>query len=387
LLHGGFYDHEAAQIQAQQVGICTNASSYAAILIENSRTSKFTKDQIRDFYMEQIKLEQVVNENAPKDFYIIKLNMNQIVLVIALNERDKSVCKEKVEVLAQKISDSNYGINIYIGSFYNNIFNAYTSYREAENTAELVRFRVDKKRVFWYEDIPKSRDCYCYSVEEESRLINIIRSGDTEQCSLALREIVKENFQNRELSASMTRILWYELRGTIVKLMNLIEIQMPEVYNFLKDSLENLESTDEADQFSGVMDLFTEVCRAIGNKKNSNNENLKDKILEFIKENYHNSDLCLDSLAEHFRVSVSFLSGFFKEQINESFYTILEDLRMKEAKRLLGETDMQIKDILAFVGYSSFNTFGRAFKRINGISPSEYRTLIARMARERQQDA
>ncbi|MGV2806295.1 helix-turn-helix domain-containing protein, partial [Clostridium perfringens] len=50
-------------------------------------------------------------------------------------------------------------------------------------------------------------------------------------------------------------------------------------------------------------------------------------------------------------------------------------LRMDEAKRELASSDRPVSDIAASVGYLSLNTFSRAFKRVNGISATEYRRL------------
>ena len=48
---------------------------------------------------------------------------------------------------------------------------------------------------------------------------------------------------------------------------------------------------------------------------------------------------------------------------------------MDEAKRELSSGDRPVSEIAASVGYLSLNTFSRAFKRVNGISATEYRRL------------
>ncbi|MNW14569.1 Urease operon transcriptional activator [compost metagenome] len=60
-----------------------------------------------------------------------------------------------------------------------------------------------------------------------------------------------------------------------------------------------------------------------------------------------------------------------------NFSDYLEDLRMTLAKELLAETELPVFEIAERVGYSSSNTFCRAFKRINGVSTSAFRSSKA----------
>ncbi|MBN2981472.1 helix-turn-helix transcriptional regulator [Cohnella algarum] len=87
------------------------------------------------------------------------------------------------------------------------------------------------------------------------------------------------------------------------------------------------------------------------------------------------TDLSLSKLAERFGISEAYVSYFFKEQTGVNFSDYLENERMKHAKRLLEESDMPVNEVAARVGYYSLNTFGRAFKRANGLSATEYRKM------------
>ncbi len=51
----------------------------------------------------------------------------------------------------------------------------------------------------------------------------------------------------------------------------------------------------------------------------------------------------------------------------------MDELRLKEAKRLLKETDEKVIDIAALVGYGGLSTFNRFFKDRVGITPLAYR--------------
>ncbi|VXA93142.1 AraC family transcriptional regulator [Flavobacterium sp. 9AF] len=67
------------------------------------------------------------------------------------------------------------------------------------------------------------------------------------------------------------------------------------------------------------------------------------------------------------------LSNVFKKIGKKTPLQIIQDRIMLEAVRLLGYTDKSIKEIAYEVGYEDIQTFSRFFKKIEGISPSEFK--------------
>ncbi len=96
------------------------------------------------------------------------------------------------------------------------------------------------------------------------------------------------------------------------------------------------------------------------------------EIAQFINQNYP-EPLSLTSLAGRFFISPSYLSKVFKETTNFTFVEYLNNVRVKEAKRLLLETRKKVVEIAAEVGFGSVTHFGRVFKEITGNPPLFYR--------------
>ena len=76
---------------------------------------------------------------------------------------------------------------------------------------------------------------------------------------------------------------------------------------------------------------------------------------------------------ERLYISPAYFSTIFKKEAGINFISYLTDVRMKEAMRLLDETDEKTYMIAAKVGYSEPNYFSYAFKKQVGVSPSRYR--------------
>ena len=85
------------------------------------------------------------------------------------------------------------------------------------------------------------------------------------------------------------------------------------------------------------------------------------------------SNLSLMGVADNFNIGDSALSSLFKQSMGINFSVYVENVRLEKAKILLKTTDLTVGDIAQKVGYSSANSFCRAFKRVTGKNASSYR--------------
>lgn len=92
----------------------------------------------------------------------------------------------------------------------------------------------------------------------------------------------------------------------------------------------------------------------------------------YLRENYKKR-IVLDELADQFFINKYYLSRSFKKKYGLSLWTYLLQLRITEAKTQLRFTDKTIEQIALDCGFEELNYFSRTFRRIEGISPSEYR--------------
>lgn len=96
------------------------------------------------------------------------------------------------------------------------------------------------------------------------------------------------------------------------------------------------------------------------------------KIKKFIEENFQN-ELSLKIVAKKFMVSDKYLSSVFKKQTGINIVTYINMVRIENSQKLLKNTDITIQDIAFLSGYTDFSYFARVFKKINGVTPSDYR--------------
>lgn len=94
----------------------------------------------------------------------------------------------------------------------------------------------------------------------------------------------------------------------------------------------------------------------------------------YIEENYSSPDLSITSLSDAFDVSVTYMSGLFKQYFNQNFSDYVWDRRLERAQKLLTETDLSIEEISLQAGYENPSSFRRKFKQSTSVTPSQYRS-------------
>ena len=97
-----------------------------------------------------------------------------------------------------------------------------------------------------------------------------------------------------------------------------------------------------------------------------------DNLIKFMKANFSNR-LTLKFLSEQVYLSPEYLSRCFKKYTGKTISDHLTEIRIKQANHMLSHTSDSITDIADYCGYTSIGNFQKAFKKLNGISPREYR--------------
>ena len=90
---------------------------------------------------------------------------------------------------------------------------------------------------------------------------------------------------------------------------------------------------------------------------------------------HHAQRLSLQDVADHCYVSQWHLSKLLNRHLGQTFYDLLNSVRVQEAKKLMEDPALRISEIAEQVGYADTAHFSRVFKRLEGISAAEWRNL------------
>lgn len=101
-------------------------------------------------------------------------------------------------------------------------------------------------------------------------------------------------------------------------------------------------------------------------------DDLAYQVSSYIIQNYQKS-FSLDDMSEDLGVGKYRLSRIFSDQLHINFNDHLNSVRVSVAQNLLSSTDKPVTEIIYECGFESQATFNRAFRKVCGISPREYR--------------
>jgi AraC-like DNA-binding protein len=94
----------------------------------------------------------------------------------------------------------------------------------------------------------------------------------------------------------------------------------------------------------------------------------------------HFTDISLKAAAEHFGFNSNYFSNLVKKETGKSFIDHVDQRRMQEARQLLAEPDMSLKEIIKRVGFSSKSFFYKKFNQYYGMTPAKMRQELFRQA-------
>ena len=100
---------------------------------------------------------------------------------------------------------------------------------------------------------------------------------------------------------------------------------------------------------------------------------LNKRALIYITQNFKDSNLSLETMAEDLQINVNQLSKLFAQKIGIKYNDYLNMFRIRYAQQQMKSTELNITEIAYESGFDSIRTFNRVFKNVNGMTPGEYR--------------
>ncbi len=97
-----------------------------------------------------------------------------------------------------------------------------------------------------------------------------------------------------------------------------------------------------------------------------------EMVLDYMKHHYQ-EDLKIEALGKVFHYSSNYLGKQLKKETGKTFNALLDEVRLKEAQKLLCKPELKIYEIAQITGFHDPDYFTAKFKKYFGLSPKEYR--------------
>ena len=144
----------------------------------------------------------------------------------------------------------------------------------------------------------------------------------------------------------------------------------------LQEAREQAEGWDDVCQ--NLLEIFLRrlVRRkdlSLATPSSASKSNRECELVRRYIDNHFKENLRLDDLAALAHINKYYLSHTFQKEFGTSPISYLISRRIQESRYLLSDTDHTLSQIAHILGFSSLSYFSQSFRRLEGISPMEYR--------------
>ncbi len=331
-------------------------------------------------------LKQAVMKEALKNFktrYPVEtVDMKDDHIVLVLNE---NACPgyigeiDEMVRLVQNVVEKNIKLSVSAaispsGYTFNDIGLLYSEVKRASN----YRMFCGYKCIIHSEEL-KALDTqeYVYPIKKEKLLLDALMLGKAEQAEKFLDEIL---YPAKDYTYKVMNSLLLRLTSSIVNTFESIEstskYSIDYDFNSFISAINKCETLDEIK--NRFLNMFTHVFTLLEQHKNSKYEVLMNMAIEIINGHYTDENLCLNTIADKLNLSPNYLGRLFKTYTSKSIGDYINKIRVDKTLELLEEYSLPVGDIAVKAGFYSKSYFYTIFKKVMGITPSEYRQNIKR---------
>lgn len=280
---------------------------------------------------------------------------------------------EFCEELRQEIlHQTKVGVTIGQGRVYENAGEIYVSCRESEAALRYRHYMGYGTVIPIHFVEPINNITYRYPLEKEERLVYSAVTGEYENCRELLGQIIDALKSCGELPERLIAKIIMDMLFSISRFASEQHIQVDSLFTeyFSSKNVIELKTLDEAyDYMSGALKSF---CDYITRIREDGNKEILEKVKGYIREKYY-ENVALARMAAYAGTTPEFLSNLFQKSEGMSIYRYAITERLKNAKRLLAETDMTDEAVAAKVGYEDVKHFNAVFRQYEGASIQEYK--------------
>lgn len=291
--------------------------------------------------------------------------LNRFVVYVGWTKKNMDefqVSRYQNEICSQIHKDIKKNLSVEVMAAAGRVYSIKEIYHSYQEAIHALCFKMEDKIT-----ITQKSDRYLGHreyVNMVNRLLDAVKLGRSDAS-----QIFSEIMQNMDN-------LKYEAK--VNKIFQLIVLCCHTAYIDGENELQFLNCTEILKEMQNAEDIgswaykkFEYILNVISENHGRRTSSTVKLAIDYIERHY-TSEISLDDVAKYVGISPQHFSKIFKMETGTNYVDWLSDLRIEQAKKYLSNGDRTIKEICYLVGYKDPNYFSRIFKKIVGMSPSEY---------------
>ena len=331
-------------------------------LINYGQSEDLTIEQTTAFQLQLINSVKTLIGNI----FIHSVGDNSVILLLPLHAENEfwyNKLRDLRKILKQQFEKP---LNFSLSSIYMQLNDLPRAWQELQSISLIsdIKNTADIGRI---SDIANFEKQIPLDITAIQIIYNALNNGNDEAACNILSEITSKMIHEKDM------VFLGLAAGIIHNILVLLKNKNPAVLVSLEIPL-YISGREEDLLTRQFPECFRMIGKLIQQKKEENNSQLGSLVLEYINENLYNRDLYSIMVQDHFDISNTTLQKLIKEAVGQTFQSYVENRRLSKANELLAEGMLTVTQVAMKCGFTSKNSFFKAFKRIYGCPPGAVRS-------------
>ncbi|PWW00973.1 AraC-like DNA-binding protein [Paenibacillus cellulosilyticus] len=377
LLHIHDFNAEMQAEKLKKMGITFDfMNPYRLAYVRIDQFDLLKQENHKDLLTYKFAIMNIATEICSRQYTVDSIDLDDDSLVMLINTfEDQHEIWEDLELMLKDIQNAcmeyiRIGLTIALTPVSKSPRELQAMYKLAKE-ASNQRFFAGRGAIIEAGPL-QSHNKYSFPIGKEKRLIEALAAGKIEEAKALFDTIMQETVgysysvahaAATHISVTLDNMLMEIERNGSIQLCLGTELIIPRIEQY--ETLE--EMTNAFHQFFDLLkSKFVE-------KRSSKQDDLIRKINEIITSQFDNASLSLNYVADELKMSSYHISRVYRQQTMTTIVDTINAVRIEKSKELLVATELSVTEIAERTGYTNSSYFHRIFKKIIGVTPSEFR--------------
>lgn len=377
LLQGDFRE-DHVEYNVEQRGFPTAWEQWSLVAVQMD-TLEGTPYTTKDREILMFAIQNIVEEIIPEEAGLSPVWQHQCLMIFIGTSADVTTpLKVHIFHLVQTVQQSvkrflKLKVSIGISRGYTHFLHAPRAKQECLD-ALTYRLRLGEESILFIDEVqPENQDMFRYPKDLEFHIMEAVRQTNTQQAREGLNQMIAQFFA-KHVSHYDYQIFVGRLFNNLTGMVQDAGMSVQNVFRIdalMSDIMHGMRSPQEIRDWFDA-EILLPLLGWMEERQRRQTVNISQAVIEHIRHNF-DQDLDIVHFASLLNYHPSYISRVFKKDTGVTLTDFIAQYRMDMAKKWLTETEMKISDIAEKLRYSTASNFNRKFKKIEKITPSEYR--------------